>query len=61
MKESGKEKPVKVTDTKKEALKVGKDLAKQEKAELVIHGQDGKIQDADSFGKDPNPPKDTKH
>jgi hypothetical protein len=28
---------------------------------LVIHGKDGKIQDKDSFGNDPNPPKDTKH
>jgi hypothetical protein len=29
--------------------------------EHVIHGKDGRIQDKDSYGKDPNPPKDTTH
>lgn len=35
--------------------------ARKEGAELVTHGRDGKIRDSDSFGKDPNPPKDKKH
>jgi hypothetical protein len=35
--------------------------AKAEQVELFIHGRDGKIQDRDSFGRDPCPPKDTKH
>lgn len=43
------------------AMDEGRAQAKREKAELVIHGRDGKIQDSDSFGKDPNPPKDKKH
>jgi len=47
--------------TKTEALDQGRAQAKREKTELVIHGKDGKIQDSDSFGKDPNPPKDKKH
>lgn len=31
--------------------------------EVVIHGRDGKIRDKDTVapGRDPNPPKDTKH
>jgi hypothetical protein len=33
-------------------------LCKKERAELVIHGKDGKIQDSDSYGKDPFPPRD---
>lgn len=48
-------------DTKVEALKVGKEIAQNQKSELVIHGKDNKIQDKDSFGNDPLPPKDTKH
>lgn len=41
--------------------KAGRDIAKKQGTELVIHGRDGKIQDKDSFGHDPCPPKDKKH
>ena len=47
-----------ITETKKDALVVGRDIARNNKSELVIHGRDGKIQDRDSYGNDPNPPKD---
>lgn len=50
-----------VHDTKNDALKQGRDQAKREKVELVIHRKDGVIQDSDSYGKDPAPPKDKKH
>lgn len=49
------------TNTKKEAIEKGKEIAKNQQSELVIHGKDGKIQDKDSYGNDPNPPKDTKN
>ena len=48
------------TTTKEEALKKAAALAKKSKAELVIHGKDAKIQNSNSFGNDPYPPKDTK-
>ena len=35
-------------------------IAKNQKSEVVIHGRDGKIRDKDSYGSDPNPPKDKK-
>lgn len=35
--------------------------AKDEKAEVVIHGRDGKIRDKDSYGNDPHPPVDVRH
>ena len=60
-KKEGGERAGGLYDTKAEALKHGRDQAKREQVELVIHGKDGKIQDSDSFGKDPNPPKDQKH
>lgn len=50
-----------ITSTKKDAVSAARSIAKNNKAELIIHGKDGKIQDTDSYGEDPNPPKDKKH
>ncbi len=49
----GNERASNVTDTKKEAVAIGRAYAKEEKSELVIKGQDGKIQSKDSHGHDP--------
>ncbi|NWG23165.1 MAG: DUF2188 domain-containing protein [Pseudorhodoplanes sp.] len=46
---------------KSEALDRGRDLARERKTELVEHGRNGRIQDSDSYGRDPLPPKDRKH
>lgn len=48
------------TETKREAIEAAREIAKNNGAEVVIHGKDGKIQDKDSYGRDPNPPKDRK-
>jgi uncharacterized protein YdaT len=50
-----------VTDTQKQAIERARDQAKREKVEVVIHGRDNKIRDSDSYGSDPNPPKDSRH
>lgn len=47
-------------DTKAEALKAGRNKAEKLETEHVIHGKDGKIQNSNSYGNDPNPPKDTR-
>jgi hypothetical protein len=47
------------TDTKVDALKIGKKIAKNQ--QLTILGKDGKIQNKNSYGNDPFPPKDNKH
>ncbi|MCH8151409.1 MAG: DUF2188 domain-containing protein [Planctomycetes bacterium] len=47
--------------TQKSAIEAGKDLASKNRTELVIHRRDGRIRDSDSYGNDPNPPRDTKH
>ena len=47
-----------ITNTKKEALSIGIELARKNHSELVIHGLNGRIQDKDSYGNDPLPPKD---
>jgi hypothetical protein len=45
-----------VHDTKKEAVDQGRNLAKQDKGQLLIHGKDGKIQEERTYRKDPFPP-----
>jgi len=53
----GNDRASRVTETKKEAVKIGREYARQEHSELVIKGADGRIQSRDSHGHDPNPPK----
>ncbi len=50
-----------ITETQKDAITVAREIARNNKSELVIHGRDGKIRDKDSYGNDPNPPRDKKH
>ncbi|WP_133493438.1 DUF2188 domain-containing protein [Alcanivorax sp. 24] len=47
--------------TQAEAMRQGRDMAKKDRVELVTHGRDGRIRDSDSYGNDPNPPRDRKH
>ena len=49
------------TDTKKEAEDIARNIAQREGGEVISQGRDGKIQSKDSYGKDPNPPRDTEH
>jgi len=50
-----------ITPTKSEADKIGRDIARKQGTELVIHDKHGVIRDKDSFGPDTCPPKDKKH
>jgi hypothetical protein len=47
--------------TQADAIEAGRDIAKNNKAEIVIHDRENLIRDKDSYGNDPNPPKDKKH
>ncbi len=57
----GNSKITKKTSTQSEAINVAREIAKKQSSEVVIHGEDGKIRDKDSYGKDPCPPEDKKH
>lgn len=46
-----------VHDTQREAIDRGRDVARNQNTELLIHGRDGRIRDRDSHGRDPYPPK----
>ena len=50
-----------VVDTQKAAITRATTQAKRENVEVVVHRKDGTIRDSDSYGNDPNPPKDKKH
>ncbi len=60
VKKGGSSRSTKVYKTQKEAIDHGRAIAKNQKAEFYIHGQDGKIRQKDSYGNDPFPPKDKK-
>ena len=47
-------------DTKSDAMDSGRGTARRDGVELVIHRRDGTIEDKDSYGNDPFPPRDTK-
>lgn len=53
VKKEGGKRASAVTETKAEAVKIGRDTAKKEHSELVIKGKDGTIQQKDSHGHDP--------
>ena len=45
------------TDTQAEAIKIGRDIARNQGSELVIHRTNGQIRAKDSYGNDPFPPR----
>lgn len=61
VKGAGNKKATALTDTQADAINRAKEIAQNQGAEVVIHRPDGKIRDKDSYGPDPNPPKDKKH
>lgn len=60
-KKEGSQRAGAVTETQKAAIEKARQQAIREKVEVVIHRKDGTIRDSDSYGNDPNPPKDRKH
>ncbi|EOE6415239.1 DUF2188 domain-containing protein [Enterococcus hirae] len=57
VKGAGNSKATAYTNTKSEAVKIAREISKNQGSELFIHGRDGKIQSRDSHGNDPHPPK----
>lgn len=52
----GNERVTKIADTQKQAIGVAKEIAKNQKSEVVIHRPNGQIRDKNSYGNDPFPP-----
>jgi len=57
VKKSGSTKASRSFGRKEDAVKYGRKLSRKESTELYIHKKDGRIQDRNSYGRDPFPPR----
>ncbi|MFA7123301.1 MAG: DUF2188 domain-containing protein [Candidatus Delongbacteria bacterium] len=60
VKGEGNQKYTRITNTQQEAIRIAESIARNQQSDTKIHGTDGKIRAGNSYGKDPNPPKDKK-
>lgn len=54
---AGNQKATSVYDTQQQAIEAGREIARNQESELLIHGRNGQIRARDSYGNDPFPPK----
>ncbi|MCT1563238.1 MULTISPECIES: DUF2188 domain-containing protein [Corynebacterium] len=57
VKGAGSDRILRHFDTKTEASEFGRDVARNQEAELFYHYKDGRFQGRDSYGDDPFPPR----
>lgn len=57
----GNSKAISRPATQHESIKKAVSVARKNQSEVVIHRRDGTIRDLDSYGRDPNPPRDRKY
>lgn len=60
-KADGNQRATIIATTQQQAIQSAIAVARNQGGEVVIHGRDGKIRSKDSYGRDPNPPKDKEH
>ncbi|OJY95523.1 MAG: hypothetical protein BGP25_06445 [Lysobacterales bacterium 63-13] len=53
----GNDRATSVHDTQEQAIESGRDRARRDESEILIHGENGRIRERDSYGSDPFPPK----
>ena len=54
---AGSSRATKRTKTQAEASSIARSIAINQRAEVVVHGRDGRIRAKDSYGHDPFPPR----
>lgn len=57
VKRAGSSKATKVFPTQQEAIERGREIAVNQRSELLIHGRDGRIREKSTYGRDAYPPK----
>lgn len=57
VKGEGSQRATSVHKTQQQAFDAARQIARNQKSELVIHRPDGRIRDKNSYGQDPFPPK----
>ncbi len=60
VKREGSQRASSLHDTQAAAEQAGRPLARADNTEFYLHGRDGRIREKDSYGNDPNPPKDAR-
>ena len=56
VKPAGGQRASSVHETQAEAIEQGREIARNQQSELLIHGRDGRIRERNSYGGDPFPP-----
>lgn len=54
---SGSQRATSVHSTQREAIAAGREIARNQRTELFVHGRNGQIRERDSHGRDPFPPR----
>ena len=54
---AGSRRATSVHQTQREAIDAGRQIARNQRTELFVHGRNGRIRERDSHGNDPFPPK----
>lgn len=58
VKTAGADRAASKHETQREAIEAARDMARARRSELIVQDEHGRIRQKDSFGNDPNPPKD---
>lgn len=53
----GNDRATSVHRTQEQAIDAGRERARRDETEILIHGENGRIRDRDSYGNDTFPPK----
>jgi adenylyl- and sulfurtransferase ThiI len=57
VKSEGAGRATRVTTTQREAMEIAREIAKNQGSERIVHGENGRIRQKNSYGNDPHPPK----
>lgn len=57
VKSEGAQRAKRVTATQREAMDIAREIAKNQGSERIVHGENGRIRQKNSYGNDPYPPK----
>jgi len=61
VKREGSKRPSHVLPTQSAAVNVAREIARNQKSEVIVKDRHNRIRDKDSYGNDPCPPKDRCH
>ena len=57
VKAAGADRATRVTETQREAMEIAREIAKNQGSERIVHGENGRIRQKNSYGNDPHPPR----